>query len=72
MKRVPAGRPLESLLSRALIAVFESHEVKMPRKYPIIECPMVDERWIQDAEGVLNPFYGSSMLTCGAKVGEIG
>ena len=67
-----AARESMKGLSRALIAVFESHEVKMPKKYPVIECPMVNERWIQDAEGVLNPFFGSSMLRCGAKVGEIG
>jgi len=59
-------------LGRAIIAVFESHEVTMPKKYPIIECPMVNERWIQDSEDVQNPFYGSSMLRCGVRVGEIG
>ena len=59
-------------LSRAIVGIFESHEVKMPAKYTIVECPMVNERWIQNQEDVLNPFYGSSMLRCGAKVGEIG
>jgi hypothetical protein len=59
-------------LSRAVVAIFESHDVKMPEKYTIIECSMVNERWIQDTEVVLNPFFGSAMLRCGAKVGEIG
>jgi len=59
-------------LSRALVAIFESHDVKMPNRYTIIECPMVKERWIQDTEQVNNPFMGSSMPLCGVKVGEIG
>ena len=59
-------------LSRAIVGIFESHEVKMPAKYKIIECTMVNEKWIQDSEDVLNPFYGSAMLRCGSKVGEIG
>ncbi len=59
-------------VSRGLVAIFESHDVKMPEHYTIIECPMVHERWIQDTETVTNPFYGSVMLRCGVKVGEIG
>lgn len=67
-----AARESMKPLSRALIAVFESHDVKMPKKYTIIECPMVKERWIQDTERVSNPFLGSAMPLCGTKVGEIG
>lgn len=59
-------------LSRALIALFESHEVTLDSHYVIIYCPMVKEKWIQDSEGVMNPFYGSSMLRCGVKAGEFG
>ncbi len=59
-------------VSRALIAVFMSHEVKLPKRYVIIQCPMVNEKWIQDTEEIKNPFLGSQMLVCGAKVGEIG
>ena len=59
-------------VSRAIVKIFESHDVKMPEKYTIIECSMVEERWIQDSAATLNPFYGSSMLRCGATVGEIG
>lgn len=59
-------------LSRALVAIFVSHNVKMPDHYTIIHCPMVNEDWIQDVEQVMNPFYGSAMLNCGVKAGEIG
>ncbi len=67
-----AARESMKFLSRALVAIFESHDVKMPKKYTIIECPMVKERWIQDTEQVSNPFLGSAMPRCGTKVGEIG
>jgi hypothetical protein len=67
-----AARESMKAVSRAVVEIFESHEVKMPEKYTIIECSMVEERWIQDTEVTSNPFYGSSMLRCGAKVGEIG
>jgi len=67
-----AAREFMKSLSRATVEIFESHEVKMPDKYTIIECPMLKKRWIQDTEGVLNPFYGSSMPKCGVKVGEFG
>ena len=59
-------------LSGSLVAIFESHDVKIPKHYTIIECPMVNERWIQDIEQVANPFMGSSMPLCGLKVGEFG
>ncbi|GAB4335293.1 MAG: hypothetical protein Kow0099_07640 [Candidatus Abyssubacteria bacterium] len=59
-------------LSRALLAVFNSHDVRMPKAYSVIECPMVKERWIQDTDQVSNPFMGSAMPLCGLKVGEIG
>lgn len=28
-------------------------------------CPMVDREWLQAADEIRNPFYGSMMLTCG-------
>jgi Cu(I)/Ag(I) efflux system membrane fusion protein len=59
-------------VSRALIAVFNTYDVKTPKRYVIIECTMVNEKWIQDTEQVSNPYLGSKMPTCGSKVGEIG
>ena len=67
------GSARESMkpVNRALIAIFEMHNVKMQKPYYIIRCPMVEEKWIQDSEKVMNPFYGASMLRCGEKIGEI-
>ena len=28
-------------------------------------CPMVDASWLQKEQQIRNPYYGSSMLTCG-------
>lgn len=67
-----AARESMKVLSRALLSVFEAHTIALPKKYPIMECTMAGEKWIQDSDDVLNPFFGSMMLRCGAKVGEIG
>lgn len=67
-----AARESMKGLSRALLAVFETHEVRLPKAYAVIECPMVKERWVQDTDQVSNPFLGSSMPLCGLKVGEVG
>jgi hypothetical protein len=69
---IESARESMKALNRALIGLFQSHDVKLGRRYTIIECPMVKERWIQDEEQVMNPFYGSSMLTCGVKVEDFG
>ena len=70
--KLEAARESMKGLSRAIVKIFESHDVKMPKKYTIIECSMLKERWIQDTESVMNPFFGSSMLRCGAKAGAFG
>jgi len=33
-------------------------------------CPMVKKPWLQTAEKIENPYYGSSMLRCGSFVSE--
>ena len=70
--KLEASRESMKGLSRAIVKIFESHDVKMPEKHTIIECSMLKERWIQDTESVMNPFFGSSMLRCGAKTGAFG
>ncbi len=69
---IEAARESMKTLSAAIVDIFESHDVRIHKKHTIIECPMVEKRWIQDEEAVMNPFYGSAMLNCGSKVGEIG
>jgi hypothetical protein len=67
-----SARESMKALNRALISVFESYQIELGSHYTIIYCPMAKERWVQDSESVLNPFYGASMLNCGVKAGEFG
>lgn len=72
---LPPDAPLEAIreaflaLSNALIAV--SREVGLPPMDAlyIAHCPMAgnDEGadWLQRDQAILNPYYGSGMLTCG-------
>jgi len=51
-------------LSKPLLAYvyqFYSGEQKYYRFY----CDMAKKGWVQDSENLRNPYYGSSMLTCG-------
>jgi hypothetical protein len=34
--------------------------------YVVMNCPMARADWIQTSKDVRNPYYGKSMLTCGA------
>jgi hypothetical protein len=58
-----AARAAFGPLSEAVIAVVKAdssaHDVKMAY------CPMADASWLQKEEKIRNPYYGSSMLSCG-------
>lgn len=62
-KDVNAAREAFKPLSEAVIAIVKQdpkgHEVKLAY------CPMADASWLQTDEQIRNPYYGSSMLTCG-------
>jgi hypothetical protein len=34
-------------------------------------CPMADGSWLSDEKKIINPYYGSSMLSCGSVKSEI-
>ena len=38
----------------------------------LIYCPMVKSHWLQDDKAIRNPYYGSSMLTCGTISKKLG
>jgi hypothetical protein len=62
-KDIKAARTAFGPLSDAVIAVVRAdpaaHEVKLAY------CPMADASWLQKEGTIRNPYYGSSMLTCG-------
>lgn len=49
-----------------LIKVSKSNEVVYKQ-----HCPMADADWLSKEKAVKNPYYGSSMLTCGNVVETI-
>ncbi|MGH8017374.1 MAG: DUF3347 domain-containing protein [Opitutaceae bacterium] len=36
------------------------------KDYVVMHCPMMKADWVQTGTAVKNPYYGKSMLTCGA------
>jgi len=55
-------------LSESVITLTKASKVTKP--VYIAYCPMKKAFWISAEQGIKNPYYGSSMLTCG-KVSEI-
>ncbi|MGH9339118.1 MAG: DUF3347 domain-containing protein [Acidobacteriota bacterium] len=47
------------------ISAYLSNHYSGNKKYPVYFCSMSQKSWIQAEKGVRNPYYGSSMLTCG-------
>jgi hypothetical protein len=52
-------------LSDAVIAATKADDWKDVPGLKIGFCPMVNKSWIQKGGTVSNPYYGSTMLTCG-------
>ena len=56
-------------ISESLIAILRRWRSEGRRPLLVYYCPMAFEgkggRWLQDAEGVENPYYGSRMFACG-------
>lgn len=52
-------------LTDALLAYAEQTKSALPAEVRVAYCPMVQKSWLQKDEAIANPYYGSSMLTCG-------
>jgi hypothetical protein len=52
-------------LSDALVTYMDGLHLKAPDGVRIAFCPMVQKPWLQKGETLANPYYGSSMATCG-------
>jgi hypothetical protein len=74
-----AGRDLSAqrkafvAVSKAAVALVESAAPSraLGKEVLVVHCPMVSASWLQLSLPVANPFYGSSMLTCGDVVARI-
>jgi hypothetical protein len=52
-------------LSDAVIAAGTAEGWKDVPDLRVAYCPMIKKSWIQKDDAIKNPYYGSSMLTCG-------
>ena len=60
-----AARAAFGDLSDAVIAAAKAEGWKDLPDAKVAYCPMVKKSWVQKDGKILNPYYGSSMLTCG-------
>jgi len=61
---IKAARTAFKPLSTTLIAAANAQKSKIGHYFEAF-CPMADAAWIQADKKVANPYYGTSMLTCG-------
>ena len=68
--KIAASNDLKS--QRDYFAVFSTHMIALAKTSklsaePVYElyCPMKKSSWLSSKQAVKNPYYGSSMLTCG-------
>ena len=61
---VKAARAAFGDLSDAVIAAAKEDPAAMA-DVKVAYCPMAKKSWLQKGDKISNPYYGSSMLTCG-------
>jgi hypothetical protein len=54
------------VLSDAIDAYMTGLHLTLPEGVKVAYCPMVRKPWMQRAETIANPYYGTQMLTCGS------
>jgi hypothetical protein len=63
---------LREVFKEASLALIDlGHDVGLPPDAPdvqVFRCPMAKANWLQRPGEVMNPFYGTSMQTCGAAI----
>lgn len=69
-RTITAQRETFYNLSDNMIAL--TKEFKLSEKPIFVQyCPMADGSWLSDEKQIVNPYYGSSMLSCGTVKSEI-
>ena len=54
------------VLSEAIDTYMTGLHLTPPEGVKIAFCPMARKPWMQQAESIANPYYGTQMLTCGS------
>lgn len=65
-KDIAAARTAFGELSDALVAYADKTKSGLGPDVRVAYCPMVNKPWLQKEKEIRNPYYGSSMLTCGS------
>jgi hypothetical protein len=52
-------------LTDGVVTYMESQQVRAPEGVRKAYCPMARKSWLQKGDTLANPYYGSSMPTCG-------
>jgi len=81
LKALPgADVPADLAKLRESLKQFSGPTIELIRQFPAsgkgtkafeAYCPMVKASWVQSSEQIKNPYYGSSMLTCGTIKGSL-
>ena len=53
-------------LSDAIVTYMDGLRITPPEGVRIAYCPMAKKPWLQQGSTLANPYYGSSMPTCGS------
>jgi Cu(I)/Ag(I) efflux system membrane fusion protein len=68
-KNMESARAAFEGVSNAMISVAKQFGTGRRTRLRVYHCPMAFDnrgaRWMQDQEGLENPYFGSAMLTCG-------
>lgn len=69
-RNITSQRETFSNLSDNMVGL--AKEFKLSDKPIFVQyCPMADASWLSNEKQIANPYYGSSMLTCGSVKSEI-
>lgn len=69
-KDIKAQRASFSGLSNAMLILAKAEKLSTQPVYKLY-CPMKKSFWLSSEKAVKNPYYGSSMLTCGKVEGTL-
>jgi hypothetical protein len=53
-------------LSEAMVTYMDGLHLTLPDGVRVASCPMKQKPWLQEGPAIENPYFGSSMLTCGS------
>lgn len=69
-RNITTQRETFSNLSDNMIALTKQFKLSDKSVY-VQYCPMADASWLSNEKQIANPYYGSSMLSCGSVKSEI-